>query len=102
MAKQFEVIEEEDKSLLEVQRRRDRKTIRKALGKSAVSSLRAKETLKNINKKGPKVELESNQFEPIIKSLGELASEKGFSKIIQRYKSRKLSKRLKQAEKELG
>ncbi len=95
---------ESEKSGVEILKKRDAKLVKYAIGRLATDSVKAKavkEALAHQNVKHG-VEIEKQQLETVQKALGKLATEKGITKLPQRFRSRRLSRKLNLAKQELG
>lgn len=102
MSKRLEIHKETEteKASVEIIRKRDAKLIKKAIGAQATKSTQAKAVKESIAKQG--LEFDSKQLKTVQKSLGQLASEKGLTKLPQRFRSRKLVNQIKYARKEIA
>ena len=89
-----------EKPHVELLKKRDIKLLKRALGKQAADSLKAR-SVRDSLKAQTTPELEKRQLEVARRSLGKLAAEKGITKLPQRYRSRKLARQLDHARKEL-
>jgi len=94
---------EAEKPYVELLKKRDAKLVKRAIGKHAASSLRSRTVKDSLSHQNPNhgIELEKRQIETVQEALGKLATEKGLRKLPQRFRSRRLAKKLNYARKEL-
>ncbi len=95
---------EDTDASIELLKKRDAKLVKKAIGKQATTSLKAKSVKESIagQNLNQGIELSKNQLETVQKSLGSLATERGLTKLPQRFRSRRLAKKIKHARSELN
>lgn len=93
-----------EKPHVELLKKRDAKLVKRAIGKYATSSLISKSVKESLSRQDINhgIELEKRQLETVQEALGKLATEKGLLKLPQRFRSRRLAKKLDHARKELG
>ena len=89
---------------VEILKKRDAELVKYAISRLAADSMKAKAVKDSLAHQDVKhgVEIEKQQLETVQKALGKLATEKGITKFPQRFRSRRLARKLGYARQELN